>query len=86
MELKRGVPTLDQRLAEAESRIAALQAENAVLRQQLSAATLTLPASSLVLESISDGFIAVDREFRCEDALVTRIADQDAIAAHLQGY
>ena len=43
--------------------MAELEAENAMLRQQLNGATLALPASTCVLESISDGLMAVDRHF-----------------------
>ena len=64
MELKRGVQTLAQRLAEAESRNAELEDENAILRRQLCGSAISLPTPSSVLESISDGFVAVDLSFR----------------------
>jgi len=61
---KRAVQTVEQRLSVAEARNTELEAENAILRRQLSRTARSLPNPSSVLESISDGFVAVDLNFR----------------------
>ena len=65
MKPKQTVQSVEQRLAAAESRNTELELENEILRSELKGSDPSFSTSSSVLESISDGFVAVDSSFRC---------------------